>query len=121
MYPGVARPVKLGSKLIGASPYSVNRAWPLLSITTFACQHKISTITQVRSREKETDAPNGRARNRGENLPPLYHHGEYPNCEGIPVPSPHRTATYHVESGNAFGRDENQSFTHQKRPRDVGV
>ena len=48
--PGVAATVKLGSELMGASPYSVKRAWPLWSMTTFACQHRISTSSQPRSK-----------------------------------------------------------------------
>ena len=43
--PGVAATVKLGSEFMGANPYSVKRARPFLSMTTFACHHRISTIT----------------------------------------------------------------------------
>ena len=38
--PGVAPAVKLGPELMGASPYSVNRARSFLSMTTFACRHE---------------------------------------------------------------------------------
>ena len=53
--PGVAATVKLGSELISANPYSVKRGLPLRSMTTFACQHRISsgTITQVRNKWEE--------------------------------------------------------------------
>ena len=37
MDPGVAAAVKLGSEMMGANPYSVKRARPLRSMTTFAC------------------------------------------------------------------------------------
>jgi len=51
--PGVAATVKLGSELTGASPYSVKRARPLRSTTTFACNDGISTITQQGIKGKE--------------------------------------------------------------------
>ena len=35
--PGVAATVKLGSELVGANPYSVERVRPFLSTTMFAC------------------------------------------------------------------------------------
>ena len=47
--PEVAATVKLGLELMGANPYSVKRARPLRSMTTFACRHKISIITHLRT------------------------------------------------------------------------
>jgi len=51
--PGVAATVKLGSELMGASPYSVKRARPLRSTTTFACHNGISTIARPRTKGRE--------------------------------------------------------------------
>ena len=51
--PGVAPTVKLGPELMCANPYSVKRARPLRSITTFAYRHGISTVKQQRTEEKE--------------------------------------------------------------------
>ena len=44
--PGVAATKNLGSELMGANPYSVNRAWPFRSIITFVCYRGISTMIE---------------------------------------------------------------------------
>ena len=54
--PGVATTVKLGSEFMGASPYSVRRARPPRSITTFAYRHRISTIATEDHVEKNLNA-----------------------------------------------------------------
>jgi len=73
---GVAATVNLGLELRAASPYSVKRAQPLRSTTTFACQHGVSTTLQLRNTQKEISTLQVRQlkyslRGQKVNLPPL--------------------------------------------------
>ena len=45
--------VKRGPRFMGANPYSVRRARRLWSMTTFAYYNRISTNTQLRTKEQE--------------------------------------------------------------------
>ena len=96
--PGVAATVKLGSEMMGANPYSVKRARPLRSTTTFACRHGISTFTRLGTREKGILTPQVQQsrynlRGRGDNFPPSNPRAEYRANEGTATPSQHQAAT----------------------------
>jgi len=54
---GVAATVKPGPELMGASPYSVKRARPPWSMTTFACRHDVSAM---KSRGNDISTPRAR-------------------------------------------------------------
>ena len=123
--PGVAATVKLGSELIGASPYSVKRARPLRSMTTFACRRRISTIKQPRKIWEEIlTLQLRRLKNKQrDNPPPSNLHAGYQVNEDIPTPSQRHVATVRKEITSVLycSFHSNKGFPHQGRSRCVGV
>ena len=59
MVPVVAAAVKLGSELMGASPYSVKRARPVRSTITFDCHLVISVTAQRREGLRSANVEEG--------------------------------------------------------------
>ena len=101
--PGAAATVKLGSELMGANPYSVNRARPLRSMTTFAYSRGISMIARPGTTWEGGDSALRLQRSKckqEDDIPPSNLHAGYQMNEGIPVPSRHQIATVRKKVSN---------------------